>query len=575
MVPANRSISISGSPTRSLSLSPDGTQLVYVGTNPDGPADPQGRRTQLLVRSLGTLAVRDLPGTAGARQPFFSPDGQWVGFFTQTGELRKIALAGGTPVTLVEKIDGSGSSFGVWTAEGAIAFGTPTTGLRRVSAEGGTVTDLTSLDVASRETSHNFPVLTPSGRAVLFVVRTGSLGFRTEAVMLDTGARRQVVENARPLLVLSSGHLAFERDNTILVAPFDLDSLAVTGPAVPLVDAVQRSAGTVASAQTAELAASRGGTLAYVPAIDAAATLGLARSDGTFEALGPPPGEVSRPRVSPDGQAIAFLVARGQDLDVQVFDRRRGSTTRVTQDEVAYGVAWHPDGRSLAIGHPTKDSAGIFLKPLDGREQLLATVPPGAFIRSLAWSPDGSQLAYTVQTGFLHDIWMLTMADPPTTTPFLSRPASEHSPAFSPDGQWVAYASDESGRYEVYLQPYPRGERLAVSTAGGSGPVWRRDGKALFYQGLDAGVLKMMTVTVTPDGASLTLGRPTALFDQRVPGGSGATEQYVQSSNTGVAYDVLPDGRFVMVRGADPSGSREFVLVQHWFEELKRLVPVP
>jgi eukaryotic-like serine/threonine-protein kinase len=575
MVPANRPISISGSPTRSLALSPDGTQLVYVGTNADGPADPQGRRTQLMVRSLDTLAVRDLPGTAGARQPFFSPDGQWVGFFTQTGELRKIGLAGGTPVTLVEKIEGSGSSFGVWTAQGAIAFGTPSTGLRRVSAEGGAVTELTTLDVANREASHSFPVLTPSGRAVLFVVRTGSLGLRTEAVMFDTGARRQVVENARPLLVLSSGHLAFERDDAVLVAPFDLDGLAVTGAAVPLVDAVRRSATSVTSAPTAELAASKSGTLAYVPAIDAASALGLVGPEGTFETLGPPPGDVSRPRVSPDGNAIAFLAARGQDLDVQVFDRRRGSTTRVTQDEVAFGVAWHPDGRSLAIVHPTKDSAGIFLKPLDGREQLLATVPPGAFIRSLVWSPDGSQLAYTVQTGFLHDIWILTMGDPPVTKPFLSRQASEYSPAFSPDGRWLAYVSDESGRAEVYLQPYPAGERLAVSTAGGSGPVWRRDGKALFYQGLDAGVSKMMAVTVTPDGASLALGRPTALFDQRVRGGSGAAEQYMQSSNTGVAYDVLPDGRFVMVRVADLSGSREFVLVQHWLEELKRLVPVP
>ena len=577
MVPANRPISISGSPTRSLALSPDGTQLVYVGANADGPADPQGRRTQLLVRSLGTLAVRDLPGTAGARQPFFSPDGQWVGFFTQTGELRKIALAGGTPVTLVEQINGSGSSFGVWTAEGAIAFGTPTTALRLVSAEGGAVTDLTSLDVANREVSHSFPVLTPSGRTVLFVVRTGSggVGFRTEAVMLDTGARRQVVENARPLLVLSSGHLAFERDGVVLVAPFDLDGLAVTGPAVPLVDAVRRSATIVTAFPTAELAASKSGTLAYVPAVDEASALGLVGPEGTFETLGPPPGDVSRPRVSPDGHAIAFLAARGQDLDVQVFDRRRGSTTRVTQDEVAFGVAWHPDGRSLAVAHSTKNGFGIFLKPLDGRERLLAAAPPGAFIRSLAWSPDGSKLAYTVQTGFIHDIWMLTMGDPPTTTPFLGRPASEHSPAFSPDGRWLAYVSDESGRYEVYLQPYPTGERLAVSTGGGSGPVWRRDGKALFYQGLDAGVPKMMAVAVAPDGASLSLGRPKALFDQRLPGGSGATEQYVQSTNTAVAYDVLPDGRFVMVRGADPSGSREFVLVQHWFEELKRLVPVP
>ncbi len=412
---------------------------------------------------------------------------------------------------------------------------------------------------------------------MLFSVRSvPGYVFRTEAVLLDTGARRVVVENARALLVLSSGHLVFERGDAILVAPFDLDGLAVTGPTVPLVDAVRRSATSVTALPTPELAASRAGTLAYVPATGAASALGLVRPDGTFEALGPLVNDYTVPRVSPDGNAIAFLVPRGQDVDVQLYDRLRGSTTKLTQDEVADGAAWHPDGRSLAIASRRKDAAGISLKHLDGRERLLVATPAGVnVIRNAAWSPDGSKLAYTVQTGYLHDIWMLTMGEPPTTTPFLNRPASEHSPAFSPDGRWLAYASDESGRFEIYLQPYPTGERLAVSTGGGSGPVWRRDGKALFYQGLDAGVSKMMAVTVMPDGASLSLGRPTALFDQSVPGGSGAAERYAQSNNSGVAYDVLPDGRFVMVRGADTSGSREFVLVQHWFEELKRLVPVP
>jgi len=572
MVPANRPISISGSPTRSLALSPDGTQLVYVGANAAAPAD---QRTQLLVRSLDTLAVRDLPGTFGARQPFFSPDGQWVGFFTGTGELKKIALAGGNPVTLVEQINGSGLSFGVWTAEGAIVFGTINSGLRRVTAEGGVVTDLTTLDGAKGEDFHSFPVLTPSSLAVLFSVRSvPGYVFRTEAVTLDTGARRVVVENARALLVLSSGHLVFERGDAILVAPFDPNGLAVTGPAVPLVDAVRRSS--EMTIPTPELAASRAGTLAYLPATGAAATVGLVGPDGTFEALGPPANDAAFPRVSPDGHTIAFLVPRGQDVDVQLYDRRRGSMTKLTQDEAVFGAEWHPDGRSLALATRKKDADGIFLKQLDGRERLLVATPAGVnSLRNASWSPDGSKLAYTVQTGLLTDIWMLTMGDPPTTTPFLGRPGSEHSPAFSPDGRWLAYVSDESGRYEVYLQPYPTGERLAVSTGGGSGPVWRRDGKALFYQGLDAGVSKLMAVAVTPDGASLSLGRPTALFDQSVSGVSGAAERYAQSNNVGVAYDVLPDGRFVMVRGADPSGSREFVLVQHWFEELKRLVPVP
>jgi dipeptidyl aminopeptidase/acylaminoacyl peptidase len=165
----------------------------------------------------------------------------------------------------------------------------------------------------------------------------------------------------------------------------------------------------------------------------------------------------------------------------------------------------------------------------------------------------------------------MTLGDTPTTAPLLTSAASEHSPAFSPDGRWLAYVSDESGRAEVYVRPYPQGERLAVSTAGGNGPVWRRDGKELFFHGPDAGALKMMAVSVTATGASLGLGKPTPLFDLRVPGPSGAIAQYVSSINTGPVYDVLPDGRFVVVRGADPTGTREIVLVQNFFEELKRL----
>ena len=215
----------------------------------------------------------------------------------------------------------------------------------------------------------------------------------------------------------------------------------------------------------------------------------------------------------------------------------------------------------------------IFLKTLDGRERLLVATPAGAtVIRNATWSTDGARLAYTVQTGFQHDIWILTMGETPTAKPFLATAASEYSPKFSPDGRWLAYVSDESGRFEVYVQPYPQCERLSVSTTGGQGPVWSGDGRELFFEGIADGARKMMAVAVTPAGASLRLGRPMPLFDLRVPGPAGGIEEYAIVSNSGAGYDVLPDGRFVMVRGADPSGTREIVLVHHWFEELKRLV---
>jgi hypothetical protein len=191
----------------------------------------------------------------------------------------------------------------------------------------------------------------------------------------------------------------------------------------------------------------------------------------------------------------------------------------------------------------------------------------------MAWSPDGTELAYTAQTGGAHDIWVLTMGETPTVRPFLTSVASEHSPAFSPDGRWLAYTSDESGRAEVFVQSYPRGERLLVSTSGGSGPVWRRDGKALYFAGVDGDPPKMMAVSATPEGASLRLSKPVDLFDLRVTGPAGAIEQYALSSNQGATYDVLPDRRFVMIRRTAPGGAGEIIVVQHWFEELKRLVP--
>jgi Tol biopolymer transport system component len=572
MVPANRPIATGSYPTRVIAISPNGTDLVYTAFNVDAPGDRQ--TTQLVLRSLATLATRDLPGTNGGRQPFFSPNGQWVGFFTQS-ELKKVSLAGGSPVTVADKINGSSLAFGVWTKDDTIIFGTLTTGLRRVSAEGGAVTDLTKPDPAKGDPFHLFAALTPSSRTVLFssLVTEGAKNRSIDAVDIASGQRRIVVENARTPTVLGSGHLLFQRDEAILIAPFDLDRLSVTGPAVPLIDAVRRDEPN-SPGPVAQLAVSSNGTLAYVPAVDTARTLGLVGRNGVFEPLGPPPSEFSRPRVSPDGNLVAFVVARGPALEVHVYDRQRGSTTKLTQDGRDEGMAWRPDNRSLAVYSSRGETRGISLKNLDGTERLLVEKPPGVTVlRNASWSPDGTLLAYTVQTGLLHDIWVLTMGDKPTTEPLLASAASEHTPVFSPNGQWLAFVSDESGRGEIYIQKFPKGERLAVSTSGGSGPAWRRDGKELFFQGTDAGVAKMMAVSVTANGSSLSLGKPVPLFDLRVQNPGGAIEQYLGSGNPGTGYDVLPDGRFVMVRGPDPIGAREIVLVQNWFEELKRLVP--
>jgi serine/threonine-protein kinase len=217
----------------------------------------------------------------------------------------------------------------------------------------------------------------------------------------------------------------------------------------------------------------------------------------------------------------------------------------------------------------------MFLADLSGAKTLLATEDDQAHRRNASWSPDGETLAYTIQNGGLHDIWIRPMDEGAAARPFLDGPASEHSPAFSPDGRWIAYVSDESGRYEVYVRGYPQGDRLGVSTDGGNGPVWGPDGSELFFQGADReGAYSLMVVSVVPEGGTLRLGTPTKLFELRMTGPTGIREAYGRSGNTGASYDVFPDGRhFVMSRGPDPQGEREIVLVQNFFEEVRRLAP--
>jgi serine/threonine protein kinase/Tol biopolymer transport system component len=565
-VPGNRPVDFYNFPGRPFAISPDGTQIVYVAENLDAPVDQ--RRNQLELRSLGALTVRDLPGTTGARQPFFSPDGQWIGFFTETGELKKLSLAGGVPITLAQNINGSSWSFGVWTEDGTIVFGTVTSGLRRISAEGGEVTDLTTLDAAQHEQYHLYPALVPQRRAVLFTVVHSDNDRHVEAMLPSSGERHVVIENASQPLVLSGGRLVFQRSGTILVAPFDTKSLTVTGVAVPLIDEVQMDA-----VGTAQLAVSKGGTLAYLPAANTATELGLVGRDGSFERLDLPPGRYGWPSVSPDGRTVAFLDGESR---IELHDLERGTTTKLWEGRarVDSQVAWRPDGRSLAAASRS-EPPGIRLLTLDGTEQPLVPQPPDVTLfRTGSWSPDGMELAYSAQTGGRADIWILTMGEKPTTAPFIVSAVGKYSPKFSPDGRWLAFEAFESGRYEVYVQRFPKGERLAVSTDGGRGPVWRPDGKELFFQGSAGGVEKLMAVSVTAEGNGLRLGEPAALFDLRAPDATGTIERYQQSNNVGAGYDVLPDGkRFVMARNADSSRRREIVLVQHWFEELDRLVP--
>jgi len=572
-LPADRAVDFFWFPNQSLAISPDGTQVAYVSANPGAPAE---RSTQLRVRSLASLAIRDLPGTFLAHQPFFSPDGQSVAFFTTSGELKKIALSGGTPVTLVEKIAGSLWTFGVWIAPGTIVFGGPgTAGLKQVPADGGSPTALTSVDVAQGEITHSPGSYAPEAGAVIFTTSFSQLrSRRLEAVILQSGERRVITENASSGRYLSTGHLAFTRGDAVLVAPIDVKRLVLAGPAGALSDDVRRD-GANSEGGVPQLAVSSSGTLAFVRRADATArVMGRVGRAGALTPFGLAAGPNRRPRVSPDGRRVAFLSLQSGgsafETAVLVHDLLRGTVTRLTESGSELHAVWRPDGRAIAVYARRPDASGIYLKDLGGQEHLvLRDDDSGAAPVPESFSPDGAVLAFSRAQGGQFSIWLLTLGEKPVARPLTSARASEYSPKFSPDGRWLAYVVDQTERSEVYVRGYPSGEPIPVSSSGGVGPVWSRDGRTLFYECAQPGGRTLMSVPVSVDGSTLKLGAPSRVVSLALAGG----DEYGRSAYWGPEYDVFPDGDFVMLRGPNPGSVREIVLVQQWFEEVRRMAP--
>jgi len=551
VVPADRQIEQGGFPSRPFSISPDGRTIAYVAREPAG-------RSPIFVRSLDSPTVRELPGTEEARQPFFSPEGSWVAYLTGGGELWKAPVGGGNPLRLAQGIIGPSWGFGAWTDEGEIVFGGRPGGLLRVSADGGAVDTLTTTGGASGALIHWQPVYVPSTRSVLFT-ETYDGGERILALNLDTRAQHVVVEGASDPMFLAGGHLLFERDGTLVVAPFDESTLELAGSPAPLEDDVLQEP------QIPQWAISRSGTLIYRPGAAAFSTvLGIVDRGGRFESLGEESYDASMD-LSPDGRLVAFE-APGSDAAVLVRDLVGGGTTRWA------GVnrpAWHPDGRRAVVASARGTLA---VREADGRLETLVTAPvPGARLTIADWSPDGRTLAYTLQNGNEHDIWVVSPGEP--ARPLLDGPAREFGPAFSPNGRWLAYVSDETGRREVYMQRYPAGERQAVSTGGGAGPRWSSRGDELFFVGSPEGPPTLFAVPVRERGEMLEIGEPQPLFAMVTPQPNGTTIAYEFPGNSTTNYDVFPDGQhFVMSRGIQEP-RRELVIVQNFFEEARRLAP--
>ena len=540
----------------SMALSPDGETLVYAATR-DGVR-------QLYRRSLTQLEAVLIPGTEGARQPFFSPDGAWLGF-ELNGTLMKLALAGGPPATVYDgAIDASDAS---WGSNDTIVFSLSTDGhpIMQVPAAGGAAEPVTAL--ADGELDHRTPQLLPGGTALLFVVAAGAASDRTSQIVvesLNTGERQSLLDGTSPRYV-STGHIVFARENSLWAVPFDAGRLELTGDAVPVLEDV-----VVGFTGFAQFTVATNGTLVYVRgtlAPPTARTLVWVDREGREESVTAPPRAYQYLDISPDGTRTAVSL-QDQERDVWIWDFGRETLTRLTFDPgIDSFPVWTPDGRRVVFAS-TRGGEGpnLFWRLADGTgdvERLTESATGRQFPQ--AFSPDGTRLVLQEQvTDTGRDLVMLALEGERAATGLRRTEFSEQSADVSPDGNWLAYDSDASGQFEVYVRPFPDVDtgQWQVSTDGGFKPVWAPGGGELFYLAPGG---RMMAVTVQSDG-TFAPGNPEVLFEgSYLPG------------TTGRAYDISPSGdRFLMIkRLADDSAEPEITLVQNWFQELTERVPVP
>ncbi len=316
------------------------------------------------------------------------------------------------------------------------------------------------------------------------------------------------------------------------------------------------------------MAVSKTGTLVYIREVDpseyAVGRLGL---DGTFDAFPGVSGIIRRPRASADGRHVAVSLLKGNNASVLLVDAVRGTATALSRPGSTNAALWHPDGRSLALRQRADDGESLYLRHPEGREQLLVKAGPDTLLHPDSISPDGRVLVYTRQEIERHSLWTVTLTGEPSATAIIEPSTPAHSGAFSPDGRWLAYVSASPPVVDVRVRAYPSGEDVIVGR--GLGPVWSRDGRTLFFEN----EANIMAVPFSVKGGVPDLGLPRVVVKWQTTGPSGAAAVYSGSNNQGAGYDVLPDGRFLVVRQPDPQDVREMVVIQDWFEELKRLVP--
>ena len=546
-----------------LTVSPDGKRLAFQAAGASG-------RRMLWVRSLDSLSAQPLAGTEEAQQPFWSADSRSIAFYAE-GTLKKIDVSGGPPQTITG-LEGDVGASGSWSRDGVILFTKGSASqILRVSAAGGTATAVTALDASREQTAHLWPCFLPDGRHFVFLAQSAKVENTGIYVGSVDSKDSKLLLNANSMAEYSPpGYLLFQREGNLMAQPFDASRLELTGDAFPIAEGVLFNPANGRAA----FGVSENGVLAYrAGGITGSQLAWMDRAGQEIARFGETSGRgIAHFSLSPDERRVAIDLRTAQGRDLWLIDILRGTTSRFALGIVSPGLVWSFDGTSLTYAASRAGAAGLYRKLSSGagQEELLLNEPGG---EPTDLSRDGRFLIYQRsdrQTQY--DLWVLPLFGDPGPAgvvarkprPFLQTVFNEGQGQFSPDGRWVAYSSDETGRLEIYVQPFPGpGPKVQISTAGGIMPKWRGDGKELFY--LAGGALMSVEIKA---GAQIEAGVPVLLFNAQVGQAHGIVP--------GKDYDVSADGkRFLILKPKEGDSGAPITVVLNWFDELRRKVPGP
>ena len=529
-----------------MAISADGARIVH--RSAEGlTLNTRDRLSAITLTDVGTFPSG----------PFFSPDGEWIGY-TDGPVLRKVSIAGGSPIDIADVGPGAIAD---WRPEG-IAFA-DVRGLFLLRAERSTPEQLSlSIDATEQAT---VPELLPGGRAVLYtVIPTRSIvapnatsipGARIEVLNIDSGMQTTLMRGGSHARYLPTGHLIYVAQETLYAVAFDLQRLAPQGNPVQIVNE-----------RVAEFAVSDEGTLVYAPSTRRAdTTVVWVDRHGRVEALGTPPRAYLYPRLSPDGTRVALDVRDTPDRDIWMWDLRRKTLERFTVDPAGNPLmAWSPDGRRLVFGSDRFGATNLFVQAADGSGNAERLLVSDRIQMPLSFAPDGRLLFSEEVPGQGRNVQALSLDGSRRVDALTASAANELNAEVSPDGKLLAYDSNESGQFEIYVRPYPNvsDSRWKVSVQGGRQPLWSPDGRELFYRDFSGAVMSARVASAP----TFMPGEVTKIIDGAGYEGSGAM-------GGGRTYDVSRDGqRFLLIKSfenSDPA-STSFVVVVNWPEELRQ-----